>query len=194
MSPWGRNLLASRWLRVTLLAAVAIGLGAALLWQERDQARKPTAAAGEPAMDAEIWGVHLRQRDGDRRWRLRADHAAHYPEPGVTRLSPVRLEVARPGGPPLTAESRRGRVADGSNQVTLIEDVVVVDPAGYRLTTDTLDYFPEAARAETVDPVRVTADFGEATGIGATVWTDERRVKLHEQVNTTLWRRPDDAS
>lgn len=193
MRPWRLNPLAGRWLQVALLAVLAIGLGAVLLWQERDQTQ-PRTATGEAAMDAEIWGVHLRQRDGNRRWQLRADHAAHYPDPGVTRLTPVQLEVTRPQGPPLTAESRRGRVADGSNQVTLIEDVVVVDPAGYRLTTDTLDYFPEAARAETADPVHVTADFGEATGIGATVWTDERRVKLHQQVNTTLWRRPDDAS
>ena len=178
---------------VTLLVALGLLLTLTLFWQEREE-RARRAAPGEPEMDAEIWGVHLRQRDGDRRWALRADHAAHFPGPGLTRLSPVHLEVVRADGPPLTANARRGRVADADSEVTLSENVIVVDPAGYRLTTDSLRYLPEAGRAETADPVQISADFGEATGVGATVWTEARRVELHRQVTTTLWRRPGDAS
>lgn len=184
----------SRPLLVTLLGVMVVGLGLTLLWQDRDKGAEPGVDAEAPEIDAEIWGVHLRQRDGDRRWQLRADHAAHYPGPGVTRLNPVQLEIRRPQGPPLTAESRRGEVADADNAITLIEDVVVVDPQGYRLTTHSLRYLPEADRAETPDPVTVTADFGEANGIGATLWTETRRVELHSEVTTTLWRRPGDAS
>ncbi|HKJ72436.1 MAG TPA: LPS export ABC transporter periplasmic protein LptC, partial [Gammaproteobacteria bacterium] len=164
-----------------------------LMWQEREGAQR-AAAPGEPAMDAEIWGVDLRQRDGDERWRLRADHAAHYPGPGETRLTPVHLEVQRAEGPPLTADARRGRVDDGDNRVTLSEAVVLEDPGGYRLTTDVLHYFPDEGRAETDAPVQVTADFGEAEGVGATIWTADRAVALHSAVSTTLRRRPGDAS
>jgi LPS export ABC transporter protein LptC len=185
--PVGRPLL------VTLLAALALALGVALFWQQR-QVTERRAAPSEPEMDAEIWGVQLRQRDGDQRWRLRAERAAHFPGAGVTRIRPVRLEVLRAEGPPLTADARRGRIADGSNEVTLEEDVVVVDPAGYRLTTDTLHYLPQAARADTDDPVHVSADFGEADAVGATVWTGQRRIELHRNVTTTLTRRPGDAS
>lgn len=185
--------LTGRPVLVTLLGGLALGLAVILLWQERTPPER-RAAPAEPRIDAEIDGVHLRQRDGDERWQLRADQAAHYPDAGVTRISPVHLEVARPDGPPLTANSRRGRVDDGSNEVTLEEDVVVVDPAGYRLTTDTLHYLPDAGRAETASPVHLAADFGEADAVGATVWTATRRIELHSDVTTTMQRRPDDAS
>lgn len=185
--------LAGRPLVVTLLAALVLVLGLTLFWQQ--QADRPrTGTPGEPEMDAEIWGLSVRQRDGDRRWRLQADHAAHFPGPGMTRLSPVHLEVFSGEGPPVTAESRKGRIVDDTNRVTLRREVVLVDPAGYRLTTETLHYLPAAGRAETTDPVRVTAGFGVATGVGATIWTEERRMELHREVSTTLWRRPDNAS
>lgn len=186
---------AARPLLATLLVVLGVALALVLLWQGRDREEAgDQAASNGTEIDAEIWGVQLRQRDGDRRWRLRADYAAHYPGPGVTRLNPVHLEVLREESPPLTADSRKGRVADADNTVTLIGDVVVRDPQGYRLTTETLRYLPEANRAETQDPVKVNADFGVATGIGATLWTDSRRVKLHSEVDTTLWRRPDNGS
>lgn len=182
-----------RVLLLALLTGLAVVL--ALTWMRHEQPdRQAQEAAAGPRMDAEIWGVHLRQRDGKQQWTLRADYAAHYPEAGETRLHPVHLRVTRPDGPPMTADSRRGRIADGTNQVTLIEDVVVIDPDGYRLTTDSLRYLPAAARGETDDPVRITADFGEADGIGATIWTERRHVQLHRAVTTTLWRRPGDAS
>ncbi|MFB6259276.1 MAG: LPS export ABC transporter periplasmic protein LptC [Thiohalorhabdaceae bacterium] len=177
---------AARPLLATLLVVLGVALALVLLWQARDQEDAGDQAASDGTeIDAEIWGVQLRQRDGDRRWRLRADYAAHYPGPGVTRLNPVHLEVLREESPPLTADSRKGRVADADNTVTLIGNVVVRDP---------LRYLPVAKRAETQDPVKVNADFGVATGIGATLWTDSRRVKLHSEVDTTLWRRPDNGS
>ncbi|MFA9459743.1 LPS export ABC transporter periplasmic protein LptC [Thiohalorhabdus methylotrophus] len=182
--PGGRPFL------LTLAVAVAVGLGVALLWQDREEGPAAVEEAG-PVVDVEAWSVRLRQRatDGDQ-WWLNADHAAHFPEHGYTRLRTVHLEVSRPSGPPLTVRSRTGRVADDSNQVTLKGDVRVTDPEGYRMTTKTLHYFPDEQRARTNDPVRVTAEFGTADGIGATVWTDERRVEIHEQVNTTFWKIP----
>ncbi|MEF8793015.1 MAG: LPS export ABC transporter periplasmic protein LptC [Thiohalorhabdus sp.] len=190
MQPQNRS--SPRPLLATLLLALGLGLALTLLWQDGDKEERDGAREA-PEMDAEIWGVELRQRDGERRWQLRADYAAHYPGPGVTRLRPVRLEVLRSQGSPLTADAQRGRVADADNAVTLMDEVVVVEPGAYRLTTDTLHYLPEANRAETSDPVTVTADFGEATGIGATLWTRSRRVELHTEVTTNFWRRPDDA-
>ncbi|MFP4560874.1 MAG: LPS export ABC transporter periplasmic protein LptC [Thiohalorhabdus sp.] len=183
LAPGGRPFL------LALVVAVGAGVGVALLWQDRGRA--PAVQEAGPEADMEAWDVRLRQRsaDGDR-WQLNADHAAHFPELGQTRLRTVHLEVSRPDGPPLTVRSRRGRVADDNNQVTLEGDVRVADPEGYRMTTETLHYFPQEQRASTEEPVQVTADFGTADGIGATVWTEERRVRIHEQVNTTFWKTP----
>ncbi|HKL78171.1 MAG TPA: LPS export ABC transporter periplasmic protein LptC [Gammaproteobacteria bacterium] len=179
------------WLAV--LVAIAAGMTVILMWQRQGPAPEP--AAEGPEVDAEAWQVHLRQRDADgQAWELFADHAAHYPEAGHTKLTEVRLVLRRADRPSITAEARRGRVNDADNRVTLEGDVTLVDPEGYRMTTPTLHYLPDAERAETDAPVRLVADFGEATAVGATIWTGQRRLRLHDQVHTTAWRDPRDAS
>lgn len=180
-------------LLLAVLVAIVAGVAVILLWQRQEEA--PLRPGVEPQIDAEAWEVHLRQRDADgRAWELFADHAAHYPQRGVTELARVRLVVAREDGPPLTANARQGRVRDANNRVTLEGDVTLVDPEGYRMTTETLHYLPEAQRARTDAPVHIRADFGEARGVGATVWTGERRLQLHREVRTTTWKDPRDGS
>jgi LPS export ABC transporter protein LptC len=166
----------------------------AVLWQREPAGPKDAGAEG-PTIDAEAWEVRLRQREaGGESWELTAEHAAHYPAEGVTRLRAVHLVLERGDGPPITARARKGRVRDADNRVTLEGDVTLEDPEGYRMTTATLHYLPAAGRAETDDPVRIEAGFGEVTGVGATVWTEEQRLRLHRQVRTTVWKDPRDAS
>lgn len=177
-----------------ILLAVTVVVVLGLLWQ-REEAPGPDKAAKKETVDMEAWSVRLRQREADgRQWSLQAAHAAHVVELATTRLLDVHLEVERGGEAPLTAEAERGRVTDNRSRVILEGDVVVVEPRGYRLTTDSLTYYPAQERAVTEDPVRITADFGEATGIGATLWAAERRVQLHKQVRTQFQKVPSDAS
>jgi LPS export ABC transporter protein LptC len=178
---------------LAVLVAMVAGVAVILLWQRQEAL--PERPREGPEVDAEAWEVHLRQRDADgQAWELFADHAAHYPERGVTELTQVRLVLARAESPPVTANARLGRVRDANNRVTLEGDVTLVDPEGYRMTTATLHYLPAAERARTDDPVRIEADFGEATGVGATIWMGERRLRLHRQVRTTTWKDPRDGS
>lgn len=183
---WNRGLV------LAVLAAGALLLALGPLQQE--EAEEETDPKEEATADSEIDGVRLRQRDGDERWQLEADQATHFPGKEFTRLRTVRLAVERERRPPLRVRSRKGRIEDGSRKVTLIEEVEVVDPEGYRLTTEVLHYTPADSRAETDEPVRIVADFGEATGIGATLWTTESRIHLHRQALTTFWRSPSDSS
>lgn len=180
---------------LTAVTAFAVVLALALLQRQgTEEPAPPEAQSGEPEADAEIEGVRLRQRQGDERWSLRADHAAHFPDKGYTHLRTVRLTVERKEGNPLRARSRTGRIEDGSREITLQGDVEIVDPGGYRMTTETLHYIPAKSRAETRKAVRIVADFGEATGTGATLWTRKDRVRLHRNAVTTFWRSPGDAS
>jgi len=184
-----------RWNRGLVLAVLAAGaLLVALGPLQQEGAEEETGGDDAATADSEIDGVRLRQRDGDERWQLEADHAAHFPGKGITRLRTVRLAVERERRPPLRVRSRTGRIEDGNRKVTLMEEVEVVDPEGYRLTTDILHYTPAESRAETDEPVRIVADFGEATGIGATLWTAESRIRLHQQALTTFWRSPSGSS
>lgn len=179
---------------LVLAVLVAGGVLLALGPLQQEEAEEETAPEEEATADSEIDSMQLRQRDGDDQWQLEADHAAHFADGDFTRLRTVRLAVERERRPPLRVRSRRGRIEDGSRKVTLKEDVEVVDPEGYRLTTEILHYTPAESRAETDEPVRIVADFGEATGIGATLWTAESRIKLHRQALTTFWRSPGDSS
>ncbi len=179
---------------LAVLLAVVVVLALGLLWQ-RAERPAPEKDKAVKMVDVEAWGVQLRQRNADgEEWSLRADHAAHLVERSVTRLSAVRLQVTRREGPPLTARAARGCVTDDRKELTLEGDVVVEEPRGYRLTTDSLTYFSGPREAVTSDPVWITADFGEATGLGARLWAAEDRVKLDEMVTTTFRKVPHDAS
>lgn len=175
---------------------IGVAVGLAAVWQDRGPPAKPKAKDSEagPEVDAEAWQVHLRQRGGDdRAWALKADHAAHYPGPGITRLRAVHLLLKRGDQQPVTADARRGRVTDDRGRITLIEDVILVDPEGYRLTTQRLHYYPEQDRATTDAPVRIQADFGTARAVGATAWTRQRRIRLHNDPKTRFHKVPRDA-
>ncbi len=163
------------------------------LLQNRQPARESASSRGIEAA-AEIDKLRLRQRQGKERWHLKAEHAVHFPEAGYTRLRFVHLAVRRKRSPPFRVYSRMGRVEDGSHEIILRGDVRVIDPEGYRLSTNVLHYLPSASQAKTQEPVRIVADFGRATGIGATLWIELGRVRLHKQVSTTFWRRPVDPS
>jgi LPS export ABC transporter protein LptC len=176
------------------LVGIGVVLGLAYLWQGRGPPAPSAPEEEGPVVDAEAWKVHLRQRgEGEDGWSVTADHAAHLPGPGVTRLRKVRLVLERADKPPVTADARRGRVTDERGAITLEGDVVLVDPRGYRLTTQRLRYYPDEDRATTERPVHIRTDFGEARGVGATAWTRERVVRIHERPHTQFDKVPRNA-
>ena len=124
--------------------------------------------------------------DGNRRFRLQAERATHFPDPEYTLVDRPNLVVYREQGNPWHITAQHGRITPergaGGERVELSEDVVITheDEEGRELNvyTEFLTLYPERKLASTNLEVRFVMDGGELTGTGMVADLNARRVEL----------------
>jgi LPS export ABC transporter protein LptC len=125
-------------------------------------------------------------REGKRRWTLVADSAAHTVENGITRIENIHMTFYDEdmGDVVLTAE--RGEMQSDSREVKVRGDVVVRNPQGYSLYTESLLYREAERMISTEEPVRMVSEKMEVTGVGMRLDVQDHTLVLLSDIQARL--------
>jgi LPS export ABC transporter protein LptC len=125
-------------------------------------------------------------RDGKRHWTLVADSADHTVKDGTTRIENIHMTFydEESGDVILTAE--KGELKSDSREVTVRGDVVVQNPQGYFLYTDSLLYREAERMITTEEPVRMVSEKMEVTGVGMRLHIEDHTLVLLSDIQARL--------
>jgi LPS export ABC transporter protein LptC len=125
-------------------------------------------------------------RDGKRHWTLVADSAAHTVEDGITRIENIHMTFYDEdmGDVVLTAEE--GELKSGSREVAVRGDVIVNNPQGYALYTESLLYREAERMISTEEPVRMVSEKMEVTGVGMLLDVQDHTLILLSDIQARL--------
>lgn len=146
---------------------------------------QPEAEQPPPSVDFFVENVRLWQfqTDGDRRYELIAKRLEHMQDSDISLLYQPDLLIYREDGQPWRARSRLGEVGPQGQQIELIDEVRIEQPATQsQLTTSRLTVFPDREYAETAQPVRIENVDGVTTATGMQAYVKEGRVLLLSNV------------
>lgn len=120
-------------------------------------------------------------------YRLRSARATHQRSDDSTLLEQPNLLYYRPGEEhPWLLKAQQGVVTGGSEQVDMIDDVLLQrqDPAAptARMTTQALTLYPERDYAETAQSVRIETAGSVTTATGMQVYLNDGRLELLSNV------------
>ena len=161
------------------VATILLGLLAAVAWwlleSQPEQAEVPVTRSRAPDYLASDIDAVQTGEDGRPSRRLVAREMRQYVDEDLVELDLPRLTVMQVDSPPWNAESLRGLLLSGGEEVRLLDDVRLHRRAapgrrGVLLTTDALTIWPEREYAQGDRPVRIDSDLDWVTGEGIRIW------------------------
>ncbi len=168
--------------------ALALVLGASLSWWllrglEVHEAPVKAQVRHIPDYYINMFTVSAMDDNGHLRYRLHADHMAHYLDDDTASLTRPNMSLFKPDGPVWNASARRGWIGAGQKTVLLQGNVLVwrdpvVKGSGLELQTDELHVTPDKQYAETDKPVTIAQDIGITHAVGMHVYLEQGRMEL----------------
>ncbi len=168
--------------------ALALLLGAALSWWllrglEVHEAPVQAKVRHIPDYYVNQFTVNAMDDSGHLRYRLHADHMAHYLDDDTATLTRPNMLLFKRHGPVWNATARHGLIGAGQKTVLLQGDVLVwrdpvVKGSGLELHTDELHITPGTQYAETDRPVTIAQDIGITRAVGMRVYFEQGRMVL----------------
>ncbi|EXJ16380.1 LPS export ABC transporter periplasmic protein LptC [Imhoffiella purpurea] len=181
--------------RQFLLAACLAALGIAAWWSLKptgDDEGTPAARPRLPDYVVQQFSAVETDDTGRPTRHLTATELRHYAQEDVSELDRPRLDLLQTEGPPWHAESERGTVFAGGDQIRL-EGRVQMDRPGdgenrpAHLETERLDIWRKQGLAETDLEVRVRSDDDALTANGMRLWYNEpTRTTFHGRARIRL--------
>lgn len=125
-------------------------------------------------------------REGKRHWTLVADSAAHTVANGITLIENIHMTFYDEdmGDVILTAEN--GEMKADSREVAVRGNVVVRNPQGYSLYTESLLYREAERMISTEEPVRMVSEKMEVTGVGMRLDVQDHSLVLLSDIQARL--------
>lgn len=170
-----------------------LGLVAVLAWRTLDAPHGKKPPAREPAISADVKldRVHYTEtRKGVKEWELEAASALYFKEEGTVILNHVTATFFAPGGQTYKLQAQKGKYHTLTKSIEVAEDVRIDSSEGYRLRTQSLQYFTERKELRTPDPVELEGRDLRVEGTGLVVEVDHQRVRILRNVTTTLLQVP----
>lgn len=174
---FSRFILVGVALFVAVMATVLVVRGRA--------ARTPKTEIVSTKADYRIKQVHLQEEArGGVRWQLDADQAEAYEQSGKTTLRKVRIRIEEPERS-WTVTGDEGELAQGTKDVELRGNVVLISSDGLRLETARLRWDAARRRAWSDDPVTVFRQGAVVRGQGLEARVGEQ-TEIKGRVRATL--------
>lgn len=175
------------------VTAAAALLALLLFWDQvpelfggRDQARVPQLPTADSYMTATL--TRKFDRQGRLAYRLTATQSAYFEGRGEALLTAPRLwaEPDQQDGP-WHLKANSGVLHNADRRVELRDEVVVWRDAPQgksELNTSKLDYYPDAARAQTDQPVTLRSESSITKAVGLEADLEQRTYRLLSQVHS----------
>jgi LPS export ABC transporter protein LptC len=177
---------------ILLLCVIGyIGAGCAPKDPPLEQTELPDGLGGEVSEDAEN-GMDQKMltftfseytQEGKKKMEIEGESADIFS--GSVKLSNLTAHI-HDTDQKVTITSDRGTFDRSTHNVQLISNVVAQSEDGSTITTDSLDYNSATGVGITDDFTRITREDMVSTGVGAIVYSKERRARLNEDVRVQL--------
>ena len=137
--------------------------------------------------DQQIKEIHIQEdgKLGAYRWSLDAEWAESFPGTGKTLLRKVTIGVEQPSRR-WKVTSEEGDLIQGTKDVELRGNVVLVSSEGLRVETTVLRWDNAEGRAWTEQPVTIHRSGGVVTGTGLETRPSEEITLIHGRVSATF--------
>ncbi|MGA1875544.1 MAG: LPS export ABC transporter periplasmic protein LptC [bacterium] len=167
---------------ITLMALLVFWLRIA---RQPDQSSVPEPMIGKA--DVRVEGMELSETDGeDLEWNLKAEKAELYEKEGVAYLKNITLAYSVENGKKIVLTGDRGRINLSEKRVFL-EGNVKASSYEIQLKTEALSWLREERMLMTEEPVWLRNENVEITGRGMVADMDLWKIKLKEEVKTTIY-------
>lgn len=163
---------------VVTLFSSAVG---ATLYIRARAVRAPSKEKVFSRADYRIKEVNLQEDSGDVRWRLVADVAEIFESEGRTRLHNPVVDVEEPERK-WRISAAEGEVHQGTNDIVVRNNVVLVSDDGLKLETKELRWFAKERRLRTDTPVVLSARGAVVRGTGLEVDVSGERAVVKGRV------------
>lgn len=167
--------------------AVLISLVALTFWLNQFvQITAPRADGStrhDPDLIVENFTAQALGPDGTVQYTVKAAIMSHFPDDDSSLLGAVIFSGIQPNMPPLRAEAPRGRLVAGADEVIMEGGVLVTSEKTekyqpLRLSTPTLNIFPDKNLVQSTEGVRLESPTGELTASKMELNSLTRQVRL----------------
>lgn len=183
-----RNFKPRNLLLVLALVLALILLAVIALRYRTESQLKSLVKALPKGIDVSLQDIdytHLEQ--GRARWRLVAQQVERQSTSGrLALVGPRLIFFEEQGGEKGSLKAGRGELSNDYQQVRLRDDVVLENPAGYSLYTDSLDYNHATQMITTESHVRMISENVHLEGTGLTFDVERERLQLKANVKGLL--------
>lgn len=177
-----------RHLLIVLMVALAGTIAVLVARNFRPMGPGEIAASLPSEIDLSLKEIRYTEtRDGERRWTLTADAAAHALADGTTRIENIRMifyDVKGMGD--LTLTARQGEMKAEGGEIMVRGEVVITSPNGYAFYTDNLQYREAERQVATEAPVRIVSKTMEVTGAGMRLNVRDRTFEILSSVRARI--------
>jgi LPS export ABC transporter protein LptC len=183
-----------RLLVLALLAVCAVLLVFILFY---NRTSSPTEVLDDVVMEADVALQEFRYTEteqGDVKWTLTADSAAHDFTTEATRIENVRLQLFdQPQAGEVVLTSKSGTANLDTQVVHVLGDVVITTENGYRFESDSVTFYgndSESGVITTEDPVHITSAQLDLSGAGMVLDAGKGTLKLKDRVSAIYYPQP----
>jgi LPS export ABC transporter protein LptC len=171
-----------------LIIGSLVGVGVLVFRTMNTQIEKPNPAKELPAAaDLKLDRVHYTEtHDGVKEWEVEADSALYYKDENTVMLNNVKATFFGKNKETYTLVAAKGKLHTQSKIIEVFDGVELSSSDGYHLITRTLTYQSEKREIRTADAVQMNGPQVRVDGIGLVVEIDRQRMKILQQVTTTL--------
>lgn len=175
--------------------AVLIALVALTFWLNQfvqaPNARADGDTRHDPDLIVENFTAKALGATGEVQYTVKAATMSHFPDDDSSMLETVVFTALTPDKPPIVARAPRGRLVTGADEVIMEGGVVVTSEKTekyqpLKLSTPTLNIFPDQNLARATEGVRIESTTGEMTASKMELNSLTRRVVLEKGRATYL--------
>ena len=145
----------------------------------------------EPATSADLKLDRVRYtetRQGVKEWELEADSAFYFKDQSTVNLEKVRATFYGKDEEIYVLVGEKGKFNTQTKEIEVYSGVQIDSNKGYRMRTESLKYQPDKRELSTPERVEMHGPQFQLSGVGLIVDLDKERVKVLDQVSTTLSR------
>ncbi len=140
-----------------------------------------------PSADLKLDRVHYTEtQDGVKQWEVEAASAVYFKDSNTVFLDKVKATFFAKDKETYILTAEKGRLDTQTKIIEGFDGVHLVSSSGYHLRTRSLVYRPEKKEIHTADPISINGPYVRVDGIGLVVEIDQQRMKVLNQVETTL--------
>jgi LPS export ABC transporter protein LptC len=174
---------------LAMIILASLGLVGGMVWRNMapsEQSSAPRKPASDPADLKLDRLIYTETKEGKKEWELEAASASYFKDKGTVVLNKVKATFFGKNQETYVLVSEKGMLNTVTKAIEVYEGVKIDTSDGYQVRTASLKYLAESRELSTPDRVVLSGPQMQVEGVGLVLDLDKQRVRILDQVQTTL--------